>query len=819
MSELSLTQIQQGDLIGRGICGEVYAVTGVEENCVVKRFNSMSIDRHFMAQNTNRLRAMPSEDGIVRVFDSQFDKPPYSIIMSRIDGPDLGEIHGLKEAAGWRLIRRLSESLGHAHKYGAYHGHLHPGNVLLEEGGVDPNPIITDFGTGLVGEIHHIDLGETLYFCAPEQLMPDGSDWTDGAIQKWDVYSFGLIAYRLINERLPRGLKYLKQRDKEVGSSGGRPVPVDSGAYLSAIYDEQAISWGMSLGLSRKFKLFREIVERCLSLNPDDRPVDMREVRNLFRALDHQFALEDAEARVMRERRKQKTKLISARMLAACLGVSFLAASFYLIDYLKKSYFFQNKVTQLDQVVVSQQAHIEHLDDRWAETVTDLKSSREAADSFFQKMAAGDNAGGSGVATMGKQDLEKSRRYYLSTLEDVEKGGETALERARALHSLAHIENRLGVRKMALAHFREAISEFAKLVDGDESDKETAYDVHMRMGDSYENIVALLDDPINLEALNCLQNAVEHFDRTIEIRPEENELVTRLAGTSFMLGQAYDAHQRYGDAIDAYSRSAEFAQALRENDPANPEPLTELIGKLQYQAAHSLRLAGRIDESIDAHIAGMETMEELRHVNGFTPVQSIQMASSFIELGELFASKEASTEELDQLYNESLRLLTPLNRGNPGDVEVAILLCRGLSHLGVLERDEGQWSAGYRLSVRGVETLKDALDIESSHTWGMLVLAEARIEHIRFFDHEDDTALKIALLGIETAEQAKGLLKTDESVREPLLSQLRTRLGEIFNSYGHICEELGEGEVAKRCFEHASIQVSSTDSPSEILVQ
>ncbi|MEM6916794.1 MAG: hypothetical protein AAF491_09535, partial [Verrucomicrobiota bacterium] len=292
-------------------------------------------------------------------------------------------------------------------------------------------------------------------------------------------------------------------------------------------------------------------------------------------------------------------------------------------------------------------------------------------------------------------------------------------------------------------------------------------------------------------------------------RPDDVDAVTRLAGTSFRLGEAFEAHQRYDEAIEAYSKSANLATELQESSTDDSESLTELIGQLQYRAAKSLRRAGRMEDSVNAHIASMETIERLRHVNGFTPLQSIQMASSFIELGELFGEMEASDEDLDQLYNESLRLLTPLNSENPTDVEVAVLLCRSLGHLGAIERADGQWSAGYRLSVQGIETLKSALGETPANVDGLIVLAEARLRHLEFLTNEKEAATKIALAGAETSEMAHQLLEGSSEIKEPLRSQTKERLAEVLRSYGEVCQGLGEIEVAKRCFNYASTLVAA----------
>lgn len=805
--------------LGSGCCGEVFTVSGHGDR-VLKQYAAMAIGREFLLRTFRRMAKMPSHPGIETILDHRIDSPPYRSLSLRASGRKLDEIDDRKEAESWTLIRSLAEALAHAHKHGVCHGHLHPGSILVdesEEGAADLT--VLDFGTGLVGEIHHIDLGESVFYSAPEQLQSGGRDWSDGHIQKWDVYSFGLIAYRLIHGDAPRGRHFLKRRERQLAHADGRTVHLDIDAFLEEVLADESISWGMRLGVPREHRLYREIIDSCLSLDPAERPVDMREVLDRFRALDHQFALEHAEDRVVKERLKQKGKLIGARSLAAALGVSFFLASYYLVDYLKKTSFFQNKVTELDQVVHTQRQTIHNLDERWAETVTDLKSSREAADAFFQKMASGSAAGGSGVSALKPEDLEKSRVYYLETLDDVGQADTNDLERARALHSLAHIERKLGLTEKAIQHFDDAAREFDDILDRGETEGDTLVDTHLRLADCRENLASLDRNPIGIAALASLRLAVAHFEKALVLDPDNEETVSRQAGTSFLLGRAYDAHGVHDKAVEAYSRSAELATALRDLKPEPPDSLTELIGKLQFNAARSLALLGRGEDAIDAHIASMETLEQLRGVNGFTPLQSIQLASSYIELGILFREREATAEEQDQLYNEALRLLTPLNTADPGDVEVAILLCRSLIRLGHLEREQGRWSAGYRLSVRGIESLKVALEAhETAHVPGYCRLAEARLEHLEFLTSEEESARTVATRGVETAEIINKAL-ADSEIDEPLLSDHRRRLGAIFRSYADICEGLGETELARVCREKAAMQIAAVLPTEDLLLE
>jgi tetratricopeptide (TPR) repeat protein len=437
-------------------------------------------------------------------------------------------------------------------------------------------------------------------------------------------------------------------------------------------------------------------------------------------------------------------------------------------------------------------------------------------------MAQGDAAGGSGVSTLKADELEKSREYYLQTLQDVGTKDETALERGRALHSLAHIERKMGMADKAASHFVDAAGDFVSLLEREETPADQLTDVHLRLADCHENLGALAENPIGAEALSALEKAVVQFEKALLLDPTNEETVSRQAGTSFLLGRAYDAHQAYDRAIAAYSRSAELATELRELSTEPSDSLTELIGKLQFNAAISLEKLGKTDDAIDAHIAAMETLEKLRSVNGFTPLQSIQLASSYLQLGQLFAKKEATAEDQDQLFNESLRLLTPLNTADPSDIEVAILLCQSLVHLGELERFDNRWSEGYKLSVRGIEALKDALELsETPHVRGLCVLAEMRLEHLAFLEAEEKASQNVVKRGVETAQQiqkalAGEIIEEADFLEEPLRSQFHRRLVRIFGAYAEACDKLGEVELAQLCRKQAALQLAQA-GPSEPL--
>src|SRR6056297_2001117 len=167
MSDRRLDQFTAGNSLGGGTCGTVFEVEE-DDSLVIKRFNSMAIDRHFLNRNFERLKAMPPVEGMAQVHDYQLDTAPYLALSERIRGDKLPSLAGIREAGAWKVIRLLADTLGHAHKHGVFHGHLHPDNILLETEGKSFKPVVTDFGTGMIGEIHHIDLGDSTLYAAPE---------------------------------------------------------------------------------------------------------------------------------------------------------------------------------------------------------------------------------------------------------------------------------------------------------------------------------------------------------------------------------------------------------------------------------------------------------------------------------------------------------------------------------------------------------------------------------------------------------------------------------------------------------------------------
>ncbi|NNE91646.1 MAG: hypothetical protein HKN23_08365, partial [Verrucomicrobiales bacterium] len=418
-------------------------------------------------------------------------------------------------------------------------------------------------------------------------------------------------------------------------------------------------------------------------------------------------------------------------------------------------------------------------------------------------MAHGTTTGGTGVGKLKQSELEKSRQYYLKILGKV--GPDEDLERARALHSLAHLELRLEHNSWAKDRFETAIEALEVTIQNRAGETAVVNDAEFRLADCYENLSHLLGSGTGTETLAALKTASDLFTRLLEREPGDYDLSVRQAGNDFRLATVFHLHRRYEEAIDAFSRAAATAEKLLQEQP-DTQALQEMIAQLQFRVAKSLRAAGRFPEAVDAHLAALESLVTLKGDGRYTEQQTLQIAEIYVELGELFADY-APDEEQDQLFNESLRMLSPLNEKNPEDVAVAICLCRSLIHLGHLESKAERWSEGYRLSVRGIERLIEALggeETEANHIDGLLALAEARARHISLLKYQESAALKIAAKGVATLERVETVVAQDKAMEDPIRRAHQFRMAGAYENYGNLCKGLGDTENARICFERAS---------------
>ncbi|MEM9282726.1 MAG: serine/threonine-protein kinase, partial [Verrucomicrobiota bacterium] len=316
--------------LGEGAFGKVFRATyrGISDRAL-KVFRPGAVDLAAMARELEKISQVAEHQGIVTLHD--FDllhEPPYYAMGLHADqgGDGVWETRTLERVCGhvdhregWRILRDVADALAYLHQHQIIHCDIKPSNILL----TDETPYhikICDFGQsrGLAAEGFE-PVGTPLY-ASPEQLR-NTRDSSEGKGFKWDVYSFGVLGFKLLTGELPR-LQALSTAERKSFDPEATLAEVSLEATLAetgnSIDGEQLatmteaveeITWPTDYYVPSDHK---ELIEQCLALDPMKRPADMREVWSRIQNLDQQNVV----------RRARRLNTIFATLLVVAIWAS-----------------------------------------------------------------------------------------------------------------------------------------------------------------------------------------------------------------------------------------------------------------------------------------------------------------------------------------------------------------------------------------------------------------------------------------------------------------------------------------------------------------
>ena len=237
-----------------------------------------------------RMAAALSHPHIAQIHDVGDDAldTPY-VVMELVDGPTVDQVGPLTVPQVLRLGAEVASALAAAHAIGLVHRDIKPANIIITAGGAK----VVDFGIAAPARVGGpaepgSQLLGTPAYVAPERLTRDGVEPAS------DVYSLGVLLYRLLAGHLPWTAESTEQMLTDQVYVEPAPLPARSGLAPAVV----------------------DLCTACLAKNPADRPPAALVAHVLAAAA--QSAIPTPEAPVKRSRKRL--------LLAATAAVAAVAA-------------------------------------------------------------------------------------------------------------------------------------------------------------------------------------------------------------------------------------------------------------------------------------------------------------------------------------------------------------------------------------------------------------------------------------------------------------------------------------------------------------
>ncbi|MFZ4593123.1 MAG: protein kinase domain-containing protein [Verrucomicrobiaceae bacterium] len=829
------------DLIGGGSVGAVYrAISTSGKACAVKVFSSMSINRKGLSTTLRALQAMPAHRGVLPVLAFDLDHSPYfastplvGMMTKDAQGRKVWQSTTLENLCGrvtpdqaWRYIYELADGVAWMHKHGVAHGNLKTSSVLVTD---DPEGAtrIADAGQGWVGGIHHIELRDHFMYLCPEQMeQPEGFFGGFGA--SWDVYAFGVIAYRLLTGQFPRGgqawtTESALQKQKV---AQGLNYAVNSMSLMQAVKAQPRITWP-SPAQTPWDERRRQIIERALDFDPLVRWKDVREIAREFEVLEADYLLEESRAQTALEKRRQSRKIASLNTLWMSLAAVLLLLSMYTAATLWRA---KKAEGTIESNLAEAKAQTETRDAKIGEQAASLKviaDAKKGSDQNLQRaqtmvdqlitqlvqLPTGNNL----EVAFSRQQLSDAAAYVQEGLPTLEKEAALAPERARAYGNLGMIYLKQRKSTEAAQFLDKARVELHALLARDpESPHASLYHQWLgRFSLLLANMRAARGD--DETALTLLKEATANLDPGIEANPKDRNVRYEAAQAWFSYGARCRLEGSLEESNNAQTRASTALDEKVIGGSLMPEE-SFLLARVQLERGLSLRDSGKLDEAAAMLVTSVEQMANL--VAGSAPrnqEQALVLAEAYTELADLVGRHFSSKEATDAHY-EAIKVLLELIRLEPEWNEAKYLLARNYGQIAGLERDLGNSAEAVRKKQDAIELINEivAEDVENRNYLYQQAKLRGELAELMGDGGKAKDALGIIKQAVESLQAL--IDKLPDGKHTSTRKEWEVQLATLHGVQGQILEFTKQRDAARKAFATAEKQwqhLASIDKDDE----
>lgn len=726
MESPHLDVFRERELLGSGPSGAVFrAVKSDGSVKAVKLLDGMAINRAVLEKACARLERGGWPKGVLPADEADFRARPATRLTACLaDQQEDGQWHPrslqhqLDEYPGdrsWPVVVGLADALAGLHDRQVAHGNLKPGNVFFDD---DGEVVLVDWGLGHMPGIGHLDFTDACLYHPPEQLRSsDGYHEEEG--YRWDVFAFGVIAFRLLTGSFPRCDSTFQKVAPPSGETARDGIAADLGKIANALEAQSEMSWP-SEPANLLEEAYREVVDACLALDPLARPANGMEIRRLLRKAEVAVE-EDLKREELLDQRRRSQRAAWRASVAA--GV--LAAVVILLVML-----WQLTRSQLKTAITERKADVERLTgdveeaedqrDRSREAEAVAKQTLQTESSMWlarieESRAIGDRLfawamekGNRNLPPLDGRELRLSRleKYFERFLERTAEVEGLDDERARAKLQLAEISLASGDPVKAAHRLEEAIAVagkldaagaelelrlatdrlFLALLRQENNDMETdaSFGTARRAlesvpqsevdADRVTQLLAILDihesrqlaaSGDEAKALELLHRATQDLNRLVVNRPDVAILRSELVSCYLSSATILDGMGEMGDARTVRTLASDVLVDLIKAKPSDLNLRIELAG-CYGSIAESALIAGDLKNAEMMSNAAVKLLVEVlpQRPDSAEP-RSLLAAQRGLVAGIL--RDRGESKEAMELYDEGLRLIEGLTVGEKAD--------------------------------------------------------------------------------------------------------------------------------------------------------
>ena len=828
MSLPDIAGLELLDLIGKGSCGSVYraASSDTREACAVKVFSSMSINRKLLTIGMRGLQQMPEHPGIIKVLRFDFERAPYHVVTPLVgfmtedgqrkkhwDTPTLETCCGKVPAdEAWRYIYEVCDSMAWLHKHNLVHCNLKPRNVLIEDDQASATKIC-DPVQGWIGGVHHFDSTDHFLYIPPEQAEHPDALATHGT--QWDVYSFGVLAYRLLTGKFPRAEEELA-RELSLQHAGGVVKTVDNALILAAVRGQPEIAWPKR-PTSKWDERRKQIIAQCLALDPKMRWPDLREVMREFEKLEADFLLEDAREKIDTEKRRQGRRVLLLRTAAQVLGTALVVSTGYGLWYGWNQSTRRHRAESINQTI-SQQSELtlKENEGKIVDLATKLQQAREvqrmsdanlqhsqaAVDQFLTQLLQ--LPSGLGMqAEVSQKQINDALRFCEQERPRLELGDDLMGLRARNYFNTAQLLMHKNERTEAHVWFDKARTTLHAVLQKEPNHADVPR-YQALLGRTSRWLGTLRgEDGRRVEATELFKEAATMLTPVVEQDPLERTNRMECAAAWYELGKRSRRDGETAVAVNSLGRVPALLDTKVIQDVLTTQEQF-LLARSRIEQALSLRDQGKLDEAMRALFDSMEVMVKI--VEKSAPnnqEQALTLAESYIEFGEIVAGKLGTTDARDA-QTEAQAILMELVRNQPQWAEARYLLARNYGDLAALARDMGNASEARSKQEAAVKTLEELSKDNPENTRFLSEYARQKGAHAQLLCDlgRPKDSIPIATDAVQKLEL---LMQKSGNMLDALDSKsCGVLLAQLYGILGHSGEVAKDNKLAKSSFTKAS---------------